>query len=110
MKYIINYDKQGKILGFTKGDTDLNIKVSNAIWFEGQKYNKIIVDGANISFDNVDWRTADEIAKENISISNAEAISSLNSSDWKVIRELERLLLAGTDLNLEREVLRGIVI
>lgn len=26
--------------------------------------------------------------------------------DWKVIRELERLMLAGTDLNLEREELR----
>lgn len=37
---------------------------------------------------------------------NAEARAKLNSLDWKVIRELERLMLAGTDLNLEREALR----
>lgn len=61
MKYIINYTKDGKILGFTKGDTDLNIEVSNTIWFEAQSYNKIIIDGKNISFDKVDWRTSEEI-------------------------------------------------
>ncbi len=37
---------------------------------------------------------------------NAEARAMLNGSDWKVIRELERLMLTGTDLNLEREALR----
>ena len=37
---------------------------------------------------------------------NAEARAKLNGLDWKVIRELERLMLAGTDLNLEREELR----
>ncbi|MCG3685348.1 hypothetical protein L5F35_03870 [Aliarcobacter butzleri] len=61
MKYIINYTKEGKILGFTKGDTDLNIEVSNAIWFEAQSFNKIIINGKDISFDKVDWRTAEEI-------------------------------------------------
>lgn len=61
MKYIINYTEQGKILGFAKGDTHLNIEVSNAIWFEAQSFNKIIIDGKNISFDKVDWRTPEEI-------------------------------------------------
>ena len=61
MKYIINYTNEGKILGFAKGDTDLNIEVSNAIWFEAQSFNKIIIDGKNISFDKVDWRTPEEI-------------------------------------------------
>lgn len=37
---------------------------------------------------------------------NSEALSQLNSSDWKVIRELERKYLAGTELNKEREALR----
>ena len=41
---------------------------------------------------------------------NAEAIQILNSTDWKVIRELERLMLAGTELNAEREALRASVI
>lgn len=73
MKYIINHTEEGKILGFVKGDTDLNIEVSNSIWFKGQSYNKIIIDGDNISFDKIDWRTADEIEKERISSIKAKA-------------------------------------
>ena len=61
MKYYINYTKEGKILGFAKGDTDLNIEVSNVKWIEGQSYNKIIIDGKNITFEKVDWRTNKEI-------------------------------------------------
>ena len=41
---------------------------------------------------------------------NAEARAKLNGLDWKVIRELERLMLAGTDLNLEREELRESIV
>lgn len=41
---------------------------------------------------------------------NAEARAKLGSLDWKVIRELERLMLAGTDLNLEREALRESIV
>lgn len=41
---------------------------------------------------------------------NAEAIFKLSTTDWKVIRELERLMLAGTELNAEREALRASVI
>lgn len=41
---------------------------------------------------------------------NAEARAKLGSLDWKVIRELERLMLAGTDLNLEREELRESIV
>ena len=41
---------------------------------------------------------------------NAEARAKLNSLDWRVIRELERLMLAGTDLNLEREALRASIV
>ena len=64
MKYIINYTKEGKILGFAKGATDLNIEVSNTIWVEAQSFNKIIIDGATISFDKVDWRTQEEIDEQ----------------------------------------------
>ncbi len=71
IKYIINYNKDGKILGFSKGNTDLNVEVSNAEWFEAQSYSKIIVDGKNISFDKVDWRTSEEI--DNIRIQQIEA-------------------------------------
>lgn len=110
MKYIINYTEQGRILGFAKGDADLNIEVSNEIWVEGQSYNKIIIDGKDISFDKVDWRTAEEIEAEQLAQSNTEVLNLLNSTDWKVIRELERLMLKGTELNAEREALRKSVI
>ena len=82
MKYIINYTKQGKILGFAKGDSGLNIEVSNEIWVEGQSYNKIIIDGENISFDKIDWRTQEEIREEEISTQIAEAKAYLSSTDF----------------------------
>lgn len=87
MKYIINYTEDGKILGFTKGNTDLNIEVSNAIWFEAQSYNKIIIDGENISFDNVDWRTEKEIEDIRIQLIKAKAgeiIKSKYSIEWQL--------------------------
>lgn len=84
-KYIINYTKQGKILGFAKGDTDLNIEVSNAIWVEAHSYNKIIIDGDNISFDKVDWRTEEEIAKQELQGKINEAKQFLDKSDKKVL-------------------------
>lgn len=110
MNYIINYTKEGKILGFVKCDSDLNIEVTNAIWFEAQRYNKIMIDNEIISFDTVDWITPEEIEAQKIAQLNINAINTLNSTDWKVIRELERLMLSGTELNLEREALRKSVI
>ena len=73
MKYIINYTKEGKILGFFNKDelSDFNIEVSSDIWFEAQAYNKIIIDGKNISFEKVDWRTPEEI--DNIRIKQIES-------------------------------------
>ena len=38
-----------------------------------------------------------------------EALSTLNGSDWKVIRELERKFLADTELNKKREELRAAI-
>lgn len=83
--WTINYTNEGKILGFAKGDTDLNIEVSNEIWFEAQSFNKIIIDGDNISFDKIDWRTADEIAKEELQAKLAEAKLFLDRTDKKVM-------------------------
>lgn len=40
---------------------------------------------------------------------NAENLQALQKSDWKVIRELERLYLQGTDLNIEREAHRSAI-
>lgn len=82
MTYIINYTKEGKILGFTKGDTYLNIELSNAVWFEAQSFNKIIIDGEAISFDKVDWRTVEEIKEEELQNKINEAKAYLTSTDF----------------------------
>lgn len=84
MKYIINYTEEGKILGFAKGDTDLNIELSNSIWFEAQSFNKIIINGKNISFDKVDWRSAEEIEAEELQLKINEAKAYLLSTDYKI--------------------------
>lgn len=85
MNYTINYTKQGKILGFVKGDTDLNIEVSNAVWFEAQSFNKIIIDGENISFDKVDWRTKEELELQRIQTIKSKAAELISSKypDYK---------------------------
>ena len=41
---------------------------------------------------------------------NARSRRELDKSDWKVIRELERLYLSGTALNTERETLRNSIV
>lgn len=87
MKYYINYTDDGKILGFFKEKqvVDFNIEVPNAKWIEAQSYNKIIVDGENISFDKVDWRTDAEIALEELQLKIKDAKQFLDKSDKKVL-------------------------
>ena len=105
MKYYINYTEQGRILGFAKGDTDLNIEVSNAKWVEGQSYNKIIVDGKNISFDKVDWRTEEEIEQETQAQFRAERDKLLVEADIG-INKLVDLGLDSTEWRKYRQELR----
>ena len=105
MKYIINYNNQGKILGFTKGDTDLNIEVSNAIWFEAQSFNKIIINGKNISFEKVDWRTPEEIEQETQAQFRIERDKLLVEADIE-INKLVDLGLDSTEWRIYRQELR----
>lgn len=105
MKYIINYTKEGKILGFAKGDTDLNIEVSNAKWFEAQSYNKIIINGKNISFDKVDWKTPEEIEQEAQAQFRAERNNLLVEADIE-INKLVDLGLDETAWRVYRQELR----
>lgn len=41
---------------------------------------------------------------------NSEALQALNIGDYKVIRELERMFLKDTPLNIEREQLRESIV
>lgn len=56
--------------------------------------------------DNFIYPSDEEIKQQEQANLNQESLNSLSSTDWKVIRELERLYLKGTDLNIERELLR----
>ena len=105
MEYIINYDKQGKILGFVDGNTDLNVEVSNAIWFEAQSYNKIIIDGENISFDRVERRTEEEIEQEAQAQFRIERDKLLVEADIE-INKLIDLGLDSTEWRKYRQELR----
>lgn len=105
MKYYINYTEQGKILGFAKGDTDLNIEVSNSKWFEGQSFNKIIIDGDSISFDKVDWRTPEEIEQEIQEQFRAERDTLLKEADIE-INKLVDTGIDSTEWRVYRQALR----
>ena len=85
MKYTINHNTNGKILGFVNQSTGINTEVNNAQWIEAQKFNKIIVDEDNITFDKVDWRTDEEIAKAELQFKINEAKQFLDKSDKKVL-------------------------
>ena len=66
--------------------------------------------GEEVEVEEVITINEEAIESERIAQLNINAINTLNSTDWKVIRELERKLLAGTDLNLEREALRESIV
>ena len=88
MKHYINKNKE--IFGFE---------------LDGSQDNLITEDMVEISLEEIaelNKPTEAQLQEK----ANAEARAKLGSLDWKVIRELERLMLAGTDLNLEREALR----
>lgn len=51
-----------------------------------------------------------DIGKKEQDSTNARSRKKLGRSDWKVIRELERLYLSGTALNTEREALRNSIV
>lgn len=98
MKYIINYTKEGKILGFVKSDTDLNIEVSNTIWFEAQGYNKIIINGENVSFDKVDFRTPEELDIQRIQAIKSKAGELINSK-YPDYKQLNIIRVGGSELD-----------
>lgn len=72
MKYYMDYEKEtGKILGFIIDETKKQgevVEVSKEQWNAAMTFNKISIDGENITFEKVDWRTSKEI--EDLRIKN----------------------------------------
>ena len=126
MNYYIDYNEDnGQILGFLikednkKGTT---IEVSKDIFNEGHKFNKIIIDGENISFEKVDFRTNLEVliatkiklesAIDNKIQSEIDTYNEANGTTYKNIDAIPKYLynpdythytfcLAVTDWNLQ---------
>lgn len=69
-----------------------------------------IKTGEEVEAEEITEINEETIKAESIATLNINAINTLNSTDWKVIRELERLMLSGTELNLEREALRESIV
>lgn len=74
MKYYIDYEKEtGKILGLLTSSA-INQKQGELLevdffkYNEAMAFNKIIIDGKNITFEKVDWRTPEE--KEELRVQN----------------------------------------
>lgn len=112
MKYAHLEKDTNKILGWYSDDihSDIptpNIEVTDDVWQEALSINANCYEDGK--FIVKDFRTDSEIEEQLQAQANAEAIQSLSATDWKVIRELERLMLSGTELNLEREALRSSV-
>lgn len=107
-------DRSGKLLGWY--DSDIhdeiptpNVEVSEEEWQNAidNGHNKVNKDGSTELFD---FRTDAEKQADELSQKNADALSALNIGDWQVIRELERMFLKDTPLNIEREQLRESIV
>lgn len=93
MKYYIDYKHTtGKILGYL---TDATVKqkqgqVIEVDFFkynEAMAFNKIIIDGDNITFEKVDWRTLKEIEELRI-ISIDNRVESIITKPYPIYKQL----------------------
>jgi len=73
---------------------------------EGNNGNRIVANNGVLEIQPVPTYSEETYNQLEANDSNLVA---LQKSDWKVIRELERLYLQGTDLNTEREAYRAAI-
>lgn len=73
---------------------------------EGNNGKRIVVRSGSLVIEDVPSYSQETMDQLN---ANGESKAALEKSDWKVIRELERLYLQGTDLNVEREAYRSAI-
>lgn len=115
MKYIARPDVtqlNGNIIeyvwtGFVDDDYTLNSDLEE-VWVTEEEHRQI-TSNARYTTINEDGTITIDKGKKERRITGNRAKRSLSEGDWKVIRELERLYLSGTDLNVEREALRNSV-
>ena len=84
-------------------------EIDNQTWFNNAGMNKIIIDGKNISFDKVDWRTAEEIEQEAQAQFRAERDKLLAEADIE-INKLVDLGLDSTEWRKYRQELRDLTL
>ncbi len=110
MKYIATTMNNGKNDFVWTGEVQDNyVLESGQIWLTEQEY-LLVRDNADFSTINANGTVTVSTEARDQSNVNYRARLSLSDTDWKVLRELERLYLSGTDLNIEREELRASVV
>lgn len=74
---------------------------------EGNNGNRIVANNGILEIQPVPAYSEETYTQLEENVSSLEA---LQKSDWKVIRELERLYLQGTDINVERDAYRAAIV
>lgn len=110
MKYIAKTMNNGINNFVWTGEVEDNyVLEAEEIWLTEEEYS-LVRNNADFSTINADGTvTVSTEAREQSNV-NYRARLSLGDTDWKVLRELERLYLSGSTLNLEREGLRSLVV
>lgn len=85
----INYDKNGKILGYYESnqENDFCTKLTYEQYIESQRFNKIVIKENKISFEKVDFRNEEDIDIERINKIKQKAgeiIKSKYSIEWQL--------------------------
>lgn len=112
-KWII--DKERWELGFDEEQGNITsdnvIEVSEEDYerleAEGNNGNRIVANNGILEIQPVPAYSEETYTQLEENVSSLEA---LQKSDWKVIRELERLYLQGTDINVERDAYRAAIV
>ncbi len=111
-KWIINQERWEAVFDEEQGNVtpDNVIEVSEELYeslkLEGNNGSRIVANNGVLEIQPVP--TYSEKTYNQLE-ANGENLEALQKSDWKVIRELERLYLQGTDLNAEREAYRAAI-
>ena len=111
-KWIVNQERWEAVFDEEQGNVtpDNVIEVSEELYeslkLEGNNGSRIVANNGVLEIQPVP--TYSEETYNQLEV-NGENLEALQKSDWKVIKELERLYLQGTDLNVEREAYRAAI-
>lgn len=109
MEYYIDYEQTtGKILGYLT-DATVNQKKGEVIevnlntYNTAMAFNKIIIDGENITFEKVDFRTPEEIEEQR----KRDILSQIDILEAKTYRPLREMQVGTEEEMLQASIILG---